>query len=99
VTAAAVRQGVVAPALPRAEAAVQLRSVAQALHAEAVVALLRRAVAAEMELPRRAQAVVVELPRGGLAAREPLSKFVGGQRISCFVIADVTQREASHMCR
>jgi hypothetical protein len=61
----------VAPALPRAEVAVQLRAVAEALHAEAVVkALLRHALAAEVEsqrravvkLPLRAEAAMVELP-------------------------------------
>ena len=70
VAAAAVRQGAVALALPRAEVAVQLRAVAEALHAEAVVvALLRRAAATQVELPGRAEAaMVVELPRRAEAA-------------------------------
>ena len=58
VAAAAVRLGAVALAMPRAEVAVQLRAVAEALHAEVVVASLRRAVAAS---PLRAVAAMVEL--------------------------------------
>ena len=59
--AAAVRLGAVALAMPRAEVAVQLRAVAEALHAEVVVASLRRAVAAEVASPLRAVAAMVEL--------------------------------------
>ena len=59
--AAAVRLGAVALAMPRAEVVVQLRAVAEALHAEVVVASLRRAVAAEVESPLRAVAAMVEL--------------------------------------
>jgi hypothetical protein len=63
VAAAPVHRGAVALALPRAEVAVRLRAVAEALHAEAVVALLRRAEAAQVGLPQRAEvAMVVELP-------------------------------------
>jgi hypothetical protein len=54
----AVRQGAVALALPREEVAVQLRAVAEALHAEATeVEPPRRAV---VELALRAEAAMVE---------------------------------------